>query len=119
MFFFYTTQRKLSKDYLNKMIAVIKTYIFQLFCIIVFSVIYYQVLDEFSTDLTKMERQNRKYTYLDALFTSVTIQAGVGYAEVFPYTPRTKIIVMVQQIIMISANVLVLYFFSLHLLKRR
>jgi hypothetical protein len=99
------------------MIAILKTFIFQLFCILLFSVLYWLDSDGFQSEFA----DKRKYpiTYLDHLFTAVTVQASVGFTELYPITTRTKILVMMQQFIMISSNILILYLFSVHLSKRR
>lgn len=101
------------------MIAILQTFLFQIFSILVFAFLYDKYLNEFTRNVQDPSKDKKKNTYLDALYMSVTIQCGVGYSELYPYTQRSKILVIMQQILMISANVLILYLFSLHLLKRR
>jgi hypothetical protein len=99
------------------MIAVFKTYIFQLFCILLFSMLYWMNSDGFQSEFA--ERRKEKITYLDHLFTAVTVQASVGYSELYPINNTTKVLLIMQQFIMISSNILILYLFSIHLSKRK
>lgn len=99
------------------MIAIFKTFIFQLLCVFTFSMLYWMNSDGFQSEFA----DKRKYpiTYVDHLFTAVTVQASVGFTELYPVTTKTKLLVILQQFIMISSNILILYLFSVHLSKRR
>ena len=100
--------------------AIIQTVAFQLACVFLFSYIYWICIDDFVPALTADDKDNnkdKKGKYIDCFYTSITIQAGVGYNGLDPINDRGKIILMIQQFIMICANVLILYLFSVHLLK--
>lgn len=99
------------------MIAVFKTFLFQIVSIILFSLLYWKNSDGFVSGVTKLNKNN--ISYIDFLFTAVTIQAGVGYSDLFPVQKLTKALVILQQFIMISSNILILYLFSLHLLGKK
>jgi hypothetical protein len=73
--------------------------------------------DGFQSDFA--DKKKHKITYLDHLFTATTVQASVGFTELYPVTSTTKILVMLQQFIMISSNILILYLFSVHLLNKK
>ena len=95
--------------------SVFYTVIFQLISIAVFGFLYW----EFSKDFTSSINKDPKYKIeiLDCFYTSVTVQAGVGYAILEPNSDKAKLILMLQQFLMITSNVLILYFFSVHLLS--
>lgn len=95
--------------------AVFQTLIFQLVCIIIFGFIYWYYQEDFTTDST--ERNKKKGELIDYLFMSTTIQAGVGYGDLYPINMRSKLALISQQFIMISSNVLILFLFSRHLVK--
>ena len=95
--------------------AVSQTLIFQLCCIIIFGFIYWYCQEDFTTDST--ERKKQKGELIDYLFMSTTIQAGVGYGDLYPINMRSKIALICQQFIMISSNVLILFLFSKHLIN--
>jgi hypothetical protein len=50
-------------------------------------------------------------TFLDFVLLSTTIQSGVGLSNTYPLNSIGKIIVIFQQLIMMSANLIALYFF--------
>jgi hypothetical protein len=56
--------------------------------------------------------EGNRIDVLDCLFLSTTIQSGVGYALVIPSTHFSKCIIMIQQMMMLSTNVFLLYFFT-------
>ena len=114
--YWFALQKKLF-DYYKNMIAILKTYIFQLLCILLFSILYWINSDGFQSEFAN--RRKQKITYLDHLFTAVTVQATVGYSELYPINTTAKILLMMQQFIMISSNILILYLFSIHLSKGR
>jgi hypothetical protein len=95
--------------------AVFQTLIFQVVCIIIFGLIYWYCQDDFTTDST--ERKHKKGELIDYLFMSTTLQAGVGYGDLYPINFRSKLALILQQFLMISSNVLILFLFSKHLTK--
>jgi hypothetical protein len=50
--------------------------------------------------------------FIDYFNLSTTIQAGVGVTNMMPVTTLGKFIMALQQILMITKNVVILYFFT-------
>lgn len=97
---------------------VFRTVLFHFVCILVFALLYSTFAQDFGSldDDLYSENTNRtkeRRTFLDFLLLSTTIQAGVGISEFFPSSSFTKIILIIQQLIMISTHVFTLYFFTL------
>lgn len=88
---------------------VIRTMIFHIICILIFAAWYYSLADSF---LDKSETNENK-TFLDYLLLSVTIQAGVGYSFLDPINYYSKILVILQQLIMLSTHIITLYIFTM------
>ena len=86
---------------------VIRTLVFHYLCIIGFALIYFYIQEHFSN----MEKN--KLGMLDFFLFSTTIQAGVGDSHIYPIAGISKIIMIVQQILMISTHVVSIYFFTL------
>lgn len=86
----------------------IKAVIFNFLCIIVFGFLYQTLGDKHFHN----ERKNNM-SLLDYLFLATTIQSGVGLSDVYPYSDLAKSIMIIQQFIMISTNVFILYIFTL------
>lgn len=95
--------------------AVFHTLIFQLVCIICFGFIYWYCKDDFIYNLG--QDKHVKTDFIDYFFMSTTVQSGVGYSYLYPVEDRGKLILMAQQFLMISSNVLILFLFSRHLVK--
>jgi len=89
-----------------------ETFVFQLMSIIVFGCLYWIYRDDFA--LTIVSKKKNDIRILDCFYTSVTIQAGVGYSILNPHTNRAVLILTIQQLTMIFANILMLYFFSMY-----
>jgi hypothetical protein len=90
---------------------VVKTLAIHLFCIIFFAIFYYY----FSTHFINNKRYNYKSnidTLIDFFLFSTTIQAGVGISEVLPISAYGKLLMILQQLIMISISVLTIYSFT-------
>lgn len=96
---------------------VLQTFLFQLTCIIIFGSLYWIFRDDFSLNLSNEKKNDLRI--LDCFFTSVTVQAGVGYSILNPDTNRAVLLLMIQQLIMVFANILMLYLFSVHLMSTR
>jgi hypothetical protein len=86
----------------------LRTLVFHLFCIFTFFAIYFNLSDHFLR-----EKLDTNVSYVDLLLLSTTIQAGVGIADVYPITFLSKMIMIIQQMIMISTHVITLYLFTL------
>jgi hypothetical protein len=87
---------------------VFQTIIFHFTCIVIFTLIYYI----FSSHFEKMSNE-KKPELIDYFFLGTTIQSGVGYTSLTPITPLAKFIMMIQQFLMLSVNVFLLYIFTL------
>ena len=85
----------------------IRTFIFHILCIITFALIYFNISEEFSI----IEKD--KNTFVDFLLLSTTIQAGVGITDLYPSSYYSKVLVIIQQIVMLLANIITIYLFTL------
>jgi len=86
---------------------VIRTFLFHITCIIIFTMIYYNLKDHF-------QRHTREDFYMiDYFLLSTTIQAGVGISDIYPISFYGKVFMIMQQIIMIMAHIITLYVFTL------
>lgn len=86
---------------------VIRTFLFHILCIIIFAIIYSNLSDGFDI----MEANNK--TIIDFLLLSTTIQSGVGISDIYPLTYYSKIVVIIQQMLMLFTHVITLYIFTL------
>jgi len=86
---------------------VIRTVIFHFTCIIIFACAYYLLKDDLASKVKD------KFTVMECLFLSTTIQASVGITDVFPTSTRAQLLMIVQQLIMIMSNVFTIYVFTL------
>ena len=84
----------------------IRTVCFHFLCILIFGIIYYNIQTQFQHK-SELERQS----LLDYILLSTTIQAGVGFSDIYPITNISKIMMVLQQVIMIMTQVFTLYFF--------
>jgi hypothetical protein len=90
---------------------VIRTAVFHLLCIIIFALIYFYFSPDFQSDNGK---KNIKYNnFTDYLLLSTTIQAGVGITHLLPLTFYSKVVLILQQIILIFTHLITLYIFTL------
>ena len=87
---------------------VIRTVLFHFICIILFGIIYYNIQSQFQHIITRERR-----TVLDYIFLSTTIQASVGISDIYPITNTGKIVMILQQLIMIMTHVFTIYVFNL------
>jgi multisubunit Na+/H+ antiporter MnhB subunit len=81
---------------------------FHFICILIFATLYYN----FSYDYNN-SRDVVNTTILDFLLLSTTIQAGVGISGFYPINAAGKLLMTLQQILMLSNNVFTLYLFTL------
>ena len=99
------------------MIPVLNTLIFQLSCVVLFSYLYWIYIDDFVPATTSNKNKQTKGGFIDCFYTSITIQAGVGYNGLDPISNTAKMLLMAQQFVMICANVIIFYLVSIHLLN--
>lgn len=88
---------------------VTKTFFFNIVIIIIFSIIYNLIPE----NNFKSIKPKDKLTYLDFLFYSTTIQAGVGLPDITAYSSLATFAALIQQLIKIgSAYILLFHFFN-------
>jgi|LauGreDrversion4_2_1035121.scaffolds.fasta_scaffold01521_2 hypothetical protein len=88
---------------------VLRTLFFHFLCICLFAVVYWSVKNEFHYVI----HENHKFTIIDFILLSTTVQAGVGFSSITPISSFSKLLMILQQFIMISTNVFLLYIFNL------
>lgn len=88
---------------------VIRTLAFHALCIFIFACIYFNISNHFQSILDNVNHNS----FLDSLLLSTTIQAGVGISDLTPITFYGKLMMIIQQFIMISTHVITLYIFTL------
>ena len=86
----------------------IRTVLFHFLCILIFGTMYYNIQNEF-----QHKNENKRQSMLDYVLLSTTIQAGVGFSDIYPTTNVAKLVMISQQIIMIMTQIFTLYFFIL------
>ena len=91
---------------------VIKTVLFQFLCVLLFGLVYLYFKSHFVRDPAYTTDKKIEAEILDCLFLSTTVQAGVGYSDLYPITDTAKVILIIQQFVMISTNVFLLYIFT-------
>ena len=93
---------------------VIRTALFHLLSIIIFALIYLYISEDFQSGNGDYERKNKKYkNFTDFLLLSTTIQAGVGISDIYPISFYSKIVLIIQQIMLIFTHLITLYIFTL------
>ena len=91
---------------------VIRTVLFHILCILLFASIYLYLSQHFDSDKEKKMRIPHK-GFIDYLLLSTTIQAGVGISDLYPISYYAKIVVILQQILLIFTHLITLYIFTL------
>ena len=91
------------------MYLVIRTVIFHIMCIILFTFIYYSLRGQF-----KHMNKDRKYeTIYDFLLLSVSMQGSIGFSDLMPVTSVCKLIITLQILLMMSTHLITIYFLTL------
>lgn len=85
----------------------IRTVFFHILCILIFALFYFYFQDHFHHQF----RDN--FDFLDYFLLSTTIQAGVGISDIYPISFYGKIIMIMQQFIMIMTHVFTIYVFTI------
>jgi hypothetical protein len=89
--------------------VVIGTIIFNFICISIFCMIYFYLKEGFiNNDTSKDEIE-----LIDFIMFTTTVQAGVGITSLTPNSVSTKVVATIQQLIMITSYVFVLYLITL------
>jgi hypothetical protein len=86
---------------------VIRTVIFHFLCIIVFGVLYFYLKDDFET------KEEAELEIIDYILLSTTIQAGVGISDIYPISFNGKIIMIIQELLMICTHIFTIYIFTI------
>jgi hypothetical protein len=89
---------------------VFRTLLFHFACIIVFTILYMVFADDYN-EKNDGDGATTNNAFIDFALLSTTIQAGVGISNMYPLNSVGKLIMIFQQIIMMSANLIALYFF--------
>jgi len=89
---------------------VIRTVIFHLFCIILFAYLYLYLSDHFAFSFNTNKQSK---DFLDYFLLSTTIQSGIGYTDLYPISNYSKIIVIIQQFLIIMTHIITIYVFTL------
>lgn len=93
---------------------VFRTVVFHFLCILIFGLLYWRYTSHFIRDIgLSANHKILTPSLIDHLFLSTTIQAGVGYSDLYPITTITKSLMILQQFIMISTHVFIIYIFTL------
>jgi predicted Abi (CAAX) family protease len=85
----------------------IRTVLFHMMCIVIFSIVYFYLKGEFHY------KPSDDPTFFDSLFLSVTIQSGVGITDIYPRSSVGKAVMILQQFTLILTQVFTIYVFSL------
>ena len=88
---------------------VIRTIIFHVICIILFTFIYYS----FRSQFIHINKDRRYETIYDFLLLSVSLQGSVGFSDLMPITNVCKLLTTLQIFIMLSTHLITIYFFTL------
>jgi hypothetical protein len=86
------------------------TFIFNIICILFFAFIYSMLSP--SNFMTLSE--NNKLTTIDYIFYSTTIQSGVGLPDITAVKPLSKILAIIQQLILMGSMLVILRYFISH-----
>jgi len=88
---------------------VTNTFLFNIAVVIIFSIVYSSISSHNFEALNPKD----KLTYLDYLFYALTIQSGIGLPDVTAVSDLAKILVIIQQLMLMgSAFILITFFFK-------
>jgi hypothetical protein len=90
---------------------VIRTVVFHFLCILLFAMLYYYASDQYQYQ-NKTKNQSHA-SLIDYIFLSTTIQAGVGLTDIYPISSYGKMLMIIQQFIMIMTHVFTIYIFTI------
>ena len=82
------------------------TIVFHFLCIFIFGMLYLYLKKDFINDI------KNEIKLIDIIMFSTTIQAGVGVTKIFPNSFNSKLVTMIQQLIMICSYVIILFFIT-------
>ena len=88
--------------------------IFHFICILVFALLYFNFKDSFGDENEELHKNSLKYeSFMDFLLLSTTVQASVGVTGIYPVNDIGKVLMIIQQIIMMSTHFFTIYFFTM------
>jgi hypothetical protein len=85
----------------------IRTVCFHLLCIIVFTFIYKYIAIELK------DTEHKTVSFIDYLCLSVAIQSGTGFSQIIPKNNTGRIVIIIQELLLIFTNVFTLYIFTI------
>ena len=85
---------------------VVRGFLANIFFIFLFTFIYWYLQLHYTLE------PKRPVEFIDFVYLSTTIQAGVGYTGLLPITTIAKGMLILQQWCMICLNIFILYFFT-------
>ena len=94
---------------------VVQTVMIHLACIICFAFFYYYFsihFDNNNQNKIKHKGESKLESLIDFLLFSTTIQAGVGISDILPNSVYGKMLMILQQLILISISVITIYVFT-------
>jgi hypothetical protein len=80
----------------------------QFMLIILFSLIYYGMINDFKSSIDRQVME-----YIDCLSLSTTIQAGIGFSDIMPQTSLAIFCTMIQQMLTIIVSLYIVFTFTL------
>ena len=86
---------------------VIRTLFFHFLNIFIFSIIYSNLSNDFDF------LQEHIPTFYDFILFATTVQVGVGISQLYPLSPIGKLMLILQQWIMLCTHVITLYIFTI------
>lgn len=91
--------------------VLLKGVLFHVLCLILFTLIYFALYESHFENIIEKEKNNLPTStkFVDCFYFSTTVEAGVGLTSLQPTTHISKILVSVQQILMIIGNIFILY----------
>jgi hypothetical protein len=89
---------------------VINAFIYHISLVIFFSLLYFAIYDDNFVNSIPDSNEDPKIS--DCIYFATTIQAGVGLPSLNPKTHLSKMIVCIQQLLMISGNIFILTAFT-------
>lgn len=92
---------------------IVQTLAIHVFCILFFAFFYYYFAMHFKqNNFTNYNPESKIASIIDFFLLSTTIQSSVGLTDIFPISVYGKLIIIMQQLIMISINVITIYVFT-------
>ncbi len=85
----------------------IRTLCFHFFSIIVFTFLYKYASIELKDSEKRMD------SFIDYLYLSVAIQSGTGFSQVIPKNDTGRILIIIQELMLICTHVFTIYFITL------